>query len=435
MEDESISIHFQRGRLLYEQDRYALAEAEFRQALAEDPEFALAHVLLALCLLEQGKLEPAATEARLALRYDPESSLAHYALAHIHYQKDRPNDALAELWEALRLEPTFASAHALVAAILLDRSDAIGAVEAAERGLAQDPNHARCSAIRTLALLRLGRTDDATAETREALRRNPQDSLAHTGHGWALLHAKQPAEALSHFREALRIDPTNTWAREGLIEALKARYWVYRQMLGFFLWMSRRGAGGQWAIIIGLLIVQQVLAAVARNNPAVRPFVEPALYLFFGFVMLTWLADPLFTLVLRLNRFGRLALNDEEKRQSGWVGAGIVAGLVGLVVWALPTLYSTIGLLWALACFMTLIPLAAIFRCATGWPRVAMACYTAGMAATAVTMVACFVVAAQQQREADVREWVGYVRELFGALIYAGLGGGLLANGLILARR
>ncbi|MDB5311521.1 MAG: tetratricopeptide repeat protein [Gemmataceae bacterium] len=46
--------------------------------------------------------------------------------------------------------------------------------------------------------------------------------------GWALLHARQPAEALTHFREALRLDPTNEWARDGLIEALKARYWVYR---------------------------------------------------------------------------------------------------------------------------------------------------------------------------------------------------------------
>src|SRR5262245_32807943 len=151
--------------------------------------------------------------------------------------------------------------------------------------------------------------------------------------------------------------------------------------------------------------------------------------------MLTWLANPLFTLMLRLNRFGRLVLNDEEKRQSSLVAGGIVAGLIGVVVWATPTLNSTIGFLWALACMMMLIPLSAIFRCEAGWRRWLMACYTAGMATAAVAMVVCFIVALQQRQDADVLEWLNYVRELFRVLIYAGIGGGLLANILITIRR
>jgi hypothetical protein len=84
---------------------------------------------------------------------------------------------------------------------------------------------------------------------------------------------------------------------------------------------------------------------------------------------------------------------------------------------------------------MTLVPLAAIVRCAAGWPRRVMACYTVGMIAAAVAMVACFVIALQQTRDADFLEWLGYVGELFSGLVYAGIGAGLLANGLILARR
>jgi tetratricopeptide (TPR) repeat protein len=435
MEEEPFNIHLERGRLLFEQDRHALAEGELRLALAAEPEHAVAHVLLALCLLEQGKHEAAADEARQALRFAPEFAFAHYALARVAYRQEKLGEAKAALRDALRLDPAFVSAHALLASVLLDSGNAVAAVEAAERGLALDPNHAHASAVRTLALLRLGRTDDATDETREALRRDPQDTLAHAGHGWALLHAKKPAEALTHFREALRLDPTNEWAREGLVEALKARYWVYRQMLSFFLWMSRRGTHGQIAIIIGLLIVQQVLANVARNQPAARPFVEPALYLFIGFVLLTWLADPLFTLLLRLNRFGRLVLDDEERRQSGWFGAGFVAALVGFAVWPLPTLYTDVGPLWGVACILTLVPLAAIFRCPTGWRRGVMALYTAGMVATAVAMVVCFVVAQQQTRDADFQEWLGYVPNLFRCILYGGFGAGFLANGLIVLRR
>jgi hypothetical protein len=104
-------------------------------------------------------------------------------------------------------------------------------------------------------------------------------------------------------------------------------------------------------------------------------------------------------------------------------------------VWAAPTIYATIGILWALAWLMTLVPLAAIFRCAAGWPSRVMACYTAGMVAAAVAMVACLVIGFQQTRAADAREWGGYARDLFDGLVYAGFGAGLLANGLILARR
>lgn len=428
-------LHFQRGLLLYQQDRNAMAEAELRLALAADPDHTTAHAVLALCLSEQNKLEAAEAEVAQAVRLDPLDAFAHYARAQVLAKQDRRADAEAAVRTAIGLNHTAASFYSLLANLRLAAGDPAGAVGAAEQGLAHDPNDAGCSALRTMALLRLGRTADATDETAEALRRDPRDPYAHAGHGWALVHAKRPAEALPHFREALRLDPTNEWARSGMIEALKARYWVYRQMLGFFLWMSRRGAGGQWAIIVGLLVTQQVLAGVARNQPAVQPFVDPVLYLFFAFVMLTWLADPLFTLLLRLNRFGRLALNAEERRQSSWVGAGVAAALVGLLVWALPTLYATIGMLWALAWSMTLIPLAAVFRCPAGWRRNLMACYTGGMVAANVGMVVCFIVAAQQVREWDLMVWLRYVRELFGALIYAGIGAGLLANGLMMTGR
>ncbi|MDB5311522.1 MAG: hypothetical protein JWO38_5724 [Gemmataceae bacterium] len=101
-------------------------------------------------------------------------------------------------------------------------------------------------------------------------------------------------------------------------------------MLGFFLWMSRLSPETQWAVIVGLLVVQQALGAAARNDPALRPFAEPVLYALFGFVLLTCLAGPLFTLLLRLNRFGRLALSREEIRQSNWVGGCLFAGLLAV---------------------------------------------------------------------------------------------------------
>jgi hypothetical protein len=35
---------------------------------------------------------------------------------------------------------------------------------------------------------------------------------------------------------------------------------------------------------------------------------------------MTWVASPLFNFLLRFNKFGRLALTAEEKRESSWIG-------------------------------------------------------------------------------------------------------------------
>ena len=42
--------------------------------------------------------------------------------------------------------------------------------------------------------------------------------------------------------------------------------------------------------------------------------------LIIAFVMLTWIASPLFNFLLRFNRFGRLALSDDQRVASSWIG-------------------------------------------------------------------------------------------------------------------
>lgn len=433
------NLHLERGLLLYHQDRHAAAEAELRLALAEDPHHAVAHAVLALCLAEQGKIDPAADEAGQAVRLAPELAFAHYARAQVFLKQHRPADAEAAAREALRIDHTRAEFHALLAGVLLDRRNAAGAVRAAEEGLSYDPTHAGCSALRTIALLRLGRTADATEETADALRRDPQDALAHAGRGWALLHEKRPADALTHFREALRLDPTNEWARDGLVEALKARYWVYRQMLGFFLWMGRLSPGTQWAVIIGLYLAQRALGAAANNDPALRPFVLPVLYALIGFVLLTYLANPLFTLLLRLNRFGRLVLDREDVRQSNWVGRVILAGLAAALVAVLDDdLPGVLGETTAITCLVLLMPLVTIFRVPAGWRRKVMLAYTVGMALVWGIMVGNFIDADREFRGG--RNWAGRTAakaawEAFEVNVWAGVLCGFFANALVTFRR
>src|SRR5262249_42944875 len=148
----------------------------------------------------------------------------------------------------------------------------------------------------------------AAAQTMgQAIARRPDDALTHANQGWALLHAGDAKQALVHFREALRLEPNQGWARAGIVEALKARNFLYRWLLAYFLWMARLPTGARWALVLGALFAQQFAADLAKGSPLLAPILWPLVYAYFVFVVLTWLAYPLFNLLLRFDRFGRYA--------------------------------------------------------------------------------------------------------------------------------
>ena len=66
-----MSTAFQRGIVLFNQNRYDLADREFRQELAESPDNALAHAFLALCLIAARSERRSAARGR---RSDPARS-------------------------------------------------------------------------------------------------------------------------------------------------------------------------------------------------------------------------------------------------------------------------------------------------------------------------------------------------------------------------
>jgi hypothetical protein len=115
------------------------------------------------------------------------------------------------------------------------------------------------------------------------------------------------------------------------------------------------------------------------------PFAKILLWSLVAFVILTWTADPLFNLLLRVNRLGRLALSRQQIWASNCVGGCLLLALVALVGWVasgdfrfgLTSLVST-GLI---------VPVAATFKCSTGWPRLVMAGYTILLAAVGICAV------------------------------------------------
>jgi hypothetical protein len=151
-------------------------------------------------------------------------------------------------------------------------------------------------------------------------------------------------------------------------------------MLRYFLWMSRLSSRAQWGVILGGYVGNRLLSGLARSNPDLAPWLLPARILYVAFALLTWTADPLFNLLLRLNRFGRLALSRQQVIASNWIGVCLLLALLALAgCFALG--FDTPCLLAAVVFGFLLLPLAGTFKCAAGWPRKSMAVYTAVMAA------------------------------------------------------
>ncbi len=387
-----MTAHYDRALLLYQQSRYELAEQELRQVLADEPSDARAHALLALCLCDRKDYSAAMREAEEAIHLGPDVPFTHYALAYILFQRDRLGEAETAIEQALELAPWDADYYSLLASIRFNRRRWSEALEAAERGLEMDAEHGGCTNLRAMALVKLGRRTEAGAALGDALSRDPEDALTHANQGWTLLEQRQPDKALEHFREALRLDPNLEWAREGIVEALKARNFVYRQLLRYFLWMRRLSGRAQWGVLIGLVLAQELLSS-KQIPPALAPISDLLFWLLIAFVVLTWTADPLFNLLLRLNPLGRLALSREQIWASNCVGGFLLLALIALVGWAVSGDFRFATTALVSACLI--LPVAGTFKCPTGWPRRVMAGYTIllavlGFGANAFSTLAAF---------------------------------------------
>lgn len=375
-----MSGHHLHGVLLFRQDKFELAEQAFRQALAEHPDDADLHAWLAMTLTAREDLKGATEEAQKAVGLAPDRGFVHFALARVLLERDRYAEALVAIGEALRLEPEREEFWGLKAGIHVASRDWTKALEAADRGLSTDPEDETCLNLRAMALTQLGRRAEAAETIRGALEKNPEDSFTHANQGWAYLHQGRNREALEHFREAMRLDPTNGFARIGIVEALKARWWPYAVLLRFFLWMGRLGGKAQWGFIIGIWLFMRVLRGLEKEHPALGPWIGPLTTLYFGFFLATWVAEPLFNLVLRLDRLGRNALSEDQVRCSNYVGVFVAAALVSLAMgwWLDAAVYRLAAWYFGLM----LVPIAAAFGCDPGWPRKAMGGYavTLGLA-------------------------------------------------------
>ena len=112
-------VHIIRGRLALEAKRYEEGAAEFRKAVAANPNSVPALVNLGAALTQTGDLKGAAEQFEKALQVDPNNLTAHYNLAVLSLNDD-PKVALAHLQVVARINPQDFDAQVLLARTLAE---------------------------------------------------------------------------------------------------------------------------------------------------------------------------------------------------------------------------------------------------------------------------------------------------------------------------
>ncbi len=131
----------QSGRQYYQRGNYAMAAAEFRRAIADDPDDADHIANLAAALRKQGDLVGSERAYRRALDVDPAHQPSYHGLANLLNEQGRSGDAMALMQMWVTTQPYSSASHVELAWLKRQNGDLRGAETVLRKALQIDPNH------------------------------------------------------------------------------------------------------------------------------------------------------------------------------------------------------------------------------------------------------------------------------------------------------
>jgi tetratricopeptide (TPR) repeat protein len=357
---DSISPLLERANQLIQLQRYDDALKHLKDVLSQDPNQIEALALYAICQAELNNLDEAVRGIQTCISQQPDNDYFLYLYSLFLFKQEKLKEAEKYICNAISFQPNVADYFGLLSLIHLSKKDWQDALDNANKGLEIDSENLTCLNARSTALFKLDKKEEGYSTIKEALLQDPENPATHTNIGWAMLQHGDHNKALEHFREALKLDPNYAYAKAGLVEGLKARYWFYRMFLKYAFWLNSMKAKGQWIVILGLFFGVRILRGLAAMNEALSMVITPVIYLYFAFAISTWIIEPLSNLFLRLNIYGRFALTEKEIQSSTYVGISLAVGLAGGLAYLInPDFLFVMILIYGVS---MMIPLASMFN-------------------------------------------------------------------------
>jgi Flp pilus assembly protein TadD len=273
-------------------DLYGAIET-LRKVLTDDPDHAMAHAMLALCLHDQKRIYAAKFEAGLALALDPDSTLAHHAMAMVALAQRDFVTAERHFNEALRIEPghpTFLRSLARLYDLWNKPDKVLPLLEQAREALPDDAEN-----WAALAEFHFEHGDARRAEplVRQALELDPENPRALVVMGHLLLKRGEVEDARQHALTVLSSDATHEQALH-LLSAIKARQsFVLGLWWRFNSFVSLGSMTRRVAILLGLYLAYRIgsLVLVDLGYKQATLFLS---LLWLGFCIYTWVGPAWF---------------------------------------------------------------------------------------------------------------------------------------------
>lgn len=369
--------------ILIQQEKFTEAGKMLLELLGEDPNNVDFLSLLAEINLEQDNLDVADSMIDDAIGLSPDTAHLFYVKSRIALQREKLEEAESSIGRAINLDPHDADHFALLSHIKMARKQFEGALETANRALEIDAGNLLALNTRSTALNKLNRKTESLETMETALREDPNNAFTHANHGWSLLENGDCDKALEHFKEALSHDPDSGHARDGMLEALKAKNPIYRLYLKYSIWMGNLAEKYQWGVIIGFYLGFRAIRTIARNNEALQPYFVPMVVVLALIAFSTWVMAPMGNLFLRFNRYGVLLLGKKERMGSSLVAIGLCTFLVGLVLYLALSDQRMLGI--AVFGFAMMVPLGTMLLPSKS--RYALLVYTIALAVVGLTAI------------------------------------------------
>jgi tetratricopeptide (TPR) repeat protein len=172
--------YFEKGNAALQRGEYGKAKEQYESAIAEYPDFALAHHNLAVAAMNLNDLQRARDEFHAAVKSDPQMTAAYQNLGVLEIKQQDLTAALEPLQTANRLNPTDVKTLTLLAYCQALTKQFETAVLTARRvhDFKEHAGYAYAHMIAATALQSLGRRDEAIREYKQFLAEDPSDPRA-----------------------------------------------------------------------------------------------------------------------------------------------------------------------------------------------------------------------------------------------------------------
>jgi tetratricopeptide (TPR) repeat protein len=210
-----------RAEALMASGRFQLANEQYRQILADDPNVAMAHHRLGIILAMSNNAALAVDELEIAAKLDPPSPEIQNDLGLAYQAMGLPAQAERAFAHAVALDPRATEAAVNLSNVYASQGKVDSATSVLTQAIQNDPKSAKThNNLGTLLSLE-GKFAPALYEFEKAISLDPGMSSAHYGLGSVLLQTKSYLPAVRELKQALALNPGLTQAQAKIEEAYR----------------------------------------------------------------------------------------------------------------------------------------------------------------------------------------------------------------------